>query len=105
MTARALVLTAALVALCGCTQAVRPAPPTVDCRQPAATPLDPLPAADEWVEWVPPTPERPSGLARLSARAAEWVAGTLVAVQRERALAAVQERCLDGYEKAGAIRR
>jgi hypothetical protein len=105
MTARTLVLAAALVALCGCTQAVRPAPPTVDCRQAASPPLDPLPAADEWVEWVPPTAERPNGLARLSARAAEWVASTLVAVKRERALAAVQERCLDGYEKAGAIRR
>lgn len=105
MTARALVLAVALLALTGCTQAVRPAPPTVDCRQAASGPLDPLPAADEWVEWLPPTAERPNGLARLSARAAEWVSGMLVAVERERSLAAVQERCLDGYEKAGTIRR
>lgn len=104
MSRLAITLVAAL-ALCGCSRAVRVAPPTVDCRQPAGQPLAPLPAADEWVEWVAPTADRPAGLARLSERAAEWVAGTLVAVGRERALTAAQERCLDAYERAGTIRR
>ena len=83
----------------------RPAPPTVDCRQPAPGALQELPAADEWVEWSPPDAQHPNGVARLSARAAEWVAGTLVAYSRERGLWAVQERCLDQYQKAGTIRR
>lgn len=92
--------------LAGCsTVSPRPAPPVIDCRQPAPAALAPLPAADEWVEWSPATPEYPAGVARLSERAAEWVAGTLVAAARERGLWAVQERCLDGYEKAGTIRR
>lgn len=92
-------------ALLGCgMRNARPAP-TIDCRQAAPRAIEPLPAADEWVEWQPPTPERPNGLARLSERAAQWVAGTLVAATRERGLWAAQERCLDNYEKAGAIRR
>lgn len=92
--------------LAGCsTVAPRPAPPVIDCRQPEPRALGPLPLADEWVEWSEPTPEYPAGIARLSSAAAEWVAGTLVAAARERGLWRVQERCLDGYEKAGTIRR
>lgn len=96
-------LVAALATGCGMHNA-RPAP-TIDCRQPAPQAIEPLPAADEWVEWQEPTPEHPNGLARLSERAAQWVAGTLVAVTRSRGLWAAQERCLDNYEKAGVIRR
>ena len=99
----AVLIVAVLAAGCGMRNA-RPAP-TIDCRQAAPRAIEPLPAADEWVEWQAPTPERPNGLARLSERAAEWVAGALVAAARERGLWAAQERCLDNYEKAGVIRR
>lgn len=103
---RALIVLAMAAGLAACgTTPVRPAPPTIDCRQPAPSRLDALPAADEWVEWSPPDAQHPNGVARLSARAAEWVAGTLVARARDRGLWSAQEACLDGYEKAGSIRR
>lgn len=95
---------AACLAACGTTP-VRPAAPTVDCRQPAPELSAPLPAADEWIEWSPPDAQHPNGVARLSQQAAEWVAGTLVARGRDRGLWAAQEACLDGYQKAGTIRR
>jgi len=47
----------------------------------------------------------PPGFARLSERAVQWVVATVGAVEKERALRAVEAACLDKLEKQGAIRQ
>lgn len=99
-----IVILAAATVGCG-TGNVRPGTPTVDCRQPAPVATDPMPAAEQWVEWIPPSTAWPQGVARLSQRAVDWMVGVLADRELDRRLWANQEACLDAYEKAGTIRR
>lgn len=95
---RALIL---VVLLAGCGHAppsIEPLPPRIECRQPAPTPTPTAPRGDEWLEEA-------EGRARLSQAAVLWVRGVLGLREADRGLWAVQEACLDAYEKAGHIRR
>lgn len=84
---------------------VKPTPPRVSCKQQAVEAVRPAPRADEWVEWMPPSPGADQGAARLSEKAALWIADVLGVTNKLRALRAVEHGCLDEAEKRGLIQQ
>lgn len=61
------------------------------------------PRGDEWIEWSPPKPGETQGAARLSRKAALWIAEALGVSEKLRGLRAVEHNCLDELEKRGLI--
>jgi hypothetical protein len=84
---------------------VKPTPPRVSCKQQAAPDVKPAPRKSEWVEWLPPRPGEQQGTARLSEKAALWIADTLGVVDTLRGLRKVEHGCLDEAEKKGLIQQ
>ena len=61
------------------------------------------PHGNEWVEWTPQGPGETQGAARLSRKAALWIADVLGVTEKLRGLRAVEHNCLDELEKRGLI--
>ena len=87
------------------TPSVKPTPPRVSCKQQIGPDVAPAPRKDEWVEWAPPLPGEQQGAARLSEKAALWIADTLGAFNALRSLRKVEHDCLDASEKKGLIQQ
>lgn len=81
---------------------VKPTPPEIRCKQPDGPDVKPAPRSDQWVEWVPALAGGP-GAARLSKKAADWIADLLGVVRQEKGLRKVEHDCLDKSEKKGLI--
>lgn len=101
-----LLVLACILSTSGCktlstTPVVKPTPPEVRCKQPAGPDVKALPRSDQWVEWLPSL-EGP-GVARLSEKAAAWIADTLGVVRQEKGLRKVEHDCLDALDKKGLI--
>lgn len=82
---------------------VEPTPPEVRCKQQDAPLVPRAPRDSEWVDWTPPRPGETQGAARLSRKAALWIAEVLGVVEKQRGLRAVEHDCLDALEKRGLI--
>ena len=82
---------------------VAPTPPEVRCKQQAAPEVRRAPRDSEWIDWTPPKPGEGQGAARLSRKAALWIAEVLGVVEKQRGLRAVEHNCLDALEKRGLI--
>lgn len=61
------------------------------------------PRGDEWIEWSPPKPDEAQGSARLSRKAALWIADVLGVAEKLRGLRSVEHECLDALERKGLI--
>ena len=61
------------------------------------------PRGGEWVEWLPPRPGETQGTARLSRKAALWIAEALGVSEKLRGLRSIEHKCLDDLEKRGLI--
>lgn len=84
---------------------VKPTPPRVSCKQQDVEAVRPAPRKDEWVEWLPPRPGEQQGVARLSEKAALWIADVLGVTDKLRGLRKVEHDCLDEAEKKGLIQQ
>ena len=82
---------------------VEPTPPEVRCKQQDAPAVSRAPRGDEWIDWTPPKPGETQGAARLSRKAALWVAEVLGVTEKLRGLRTVEHKCLDDLEKKGLI--
>jgi hypothetical protein len=77
---------------------IPPTAPEVRCQQPVTAPLPKAPRGDQWIETR-------DAKARLSERAAAWIAELLATVRKERELRRIEHACLDEHEARGAIRQ
>jgi len=84
---------------------LKPEPPLVDCRQPAAPAVPVEPAADEWIEWNPPRPGQRTGEARLSERTVTYILDLLNVVRVSEGYRKTEHDCLDAHEAKGRIRQ
>lgn len=82
---------------------VEATPPEVRCKQQDAPAVSRAPRGDEWIDWTPPKPGETQGAARLSRKAALWVAEVLGVTEKLRGLRTVEHKCLDDLEKKGLI--
>jgi hypothetical protein len=82
---------------------VEAAPPEVRCKQQDAPAVPRAPRGNEWIDWTPPGLGETQGAARLSRKAALWIAETMAVVEKLRGLRTVEHTCLDELEKRGLI--
>lgn len=82
---------------------VEASPPEVRCKQQDAPAVPRAPRGNEWIDWTPPKPGETQGAARLSRKAALWVAEVLGVTEKLRGLRTVEHKCLDDLEKKGLI--
>ena len=82
---------------------VEPTPPEVRCKQQDAPAVPRAPRGNEWIDWTPPGLGETQGAARLSRKAALWIAETMAVVEKLRGLRTVEHTCLDELEKRGLI--
>lgn len=82
---------------------VEATPPEVRCKQQDAPAVPRAPRGNEWIDWTPPGLGETQGAARLSRKAALWIAETMAVVEKLRGLRTVEHTCLDELEKRGLI--
>jgi len=97
---------ACILSISGCktlstVPSVKPTPPEVRCKQPDGPDVKTAPRSDQWIEWLPGL--NGPGIARLSEKAAAWIADTLGVVRTEKGLRKVEHDCLDKLDDKGLI--
>lgn len=83
---------------------LKPEAPLVDCKQPAAPTPPPAPRADQWLSCDPALGTRTEAC-RLSQKAVDWIVEVLTSLRVSEGYRATEQKCLDGLEAKGLIRR